>query len=75
LLIAEAVVPAELAPLFVVEDVLGESAFVGGVRVLADGVYSAEDVSALDPAADAPEDANEVAAPVPVAPADALDWI
>jgi hypothetical protein len=71
----ELVAPAELTPLFNVEGVVGESAFAGGVRVFADGVYSAEEVSALDPAADAPEDANEVAAPVPVAPADALDWI
>ena len=64
-----------MAPLFDVEDVLGESAFAGGARVFADGVYSAEAVSALDPAADAPEDANEVEAPVPLAPADALAWM
>jgi hypothetical protein len=71
----ELVAPAELAPLFDVEDVLGDSAFVGGTRVFADGVYRAEDVNALDPAADAPEEANEVAAPAPVASADALDWM
>jgi hypothetical protein len=71
----ELVVPAEIAPLFDVEGVVGESALVGGVRVFADGVYSAEDVRALDPAADDPEDAKEVAAPVPVAPADALAWM
>jgi hypothetical protein len=75
LLIAELVVPAEFAPVLDVEEVLGESAFPGGARVFADGVYSAEAVSALDPAEDDPEDANEDEAPVPVAPADALDWM
>ena len=73
LLIVELVAPADLAPLFDVEDVPGESALAGGARVFAAGVYSAEDVSALEPAADAPEAANEVEAPVPVAPYDALD--
>ena len=43
--------------------------------VFAAGVYSAEVVNALDPAADAPEDANEEEAPAPVAPEDALDWM
>jgi hypothetical protein len=70
---AELVAPAEFAPLLDVEEVLGESAFRGGVRVFADGVYSAEVVSALDPAEVDPEDAKEEEAPVPVAPADALD--
>ena len=69
---AELVAPAELAPL-AAEDALADSALAGGARVFADGVYCAEEVSALEPAADAPEDANEVEAPVPVAPADALD--
>jgi hypothetical protein len=73
LLMAELVAPAEFAPLLDVEEVLGESAFRGGVRVFADGVYSAEVVSALDPAEVDPEDAKEEEAPVPVAPADALD--
>ena len=75
LLVAELVVPAEFAPLLDVEEELAESAFTGGARVFADGAYSAEVVSALDPAEDDPEDANEEEAPVPVAPADALDWM
>jgi hypothetical protein len=75
LLIVELVAPAELAPLLDAVDVLGESAFAGGASVFADGVYSAELVSALDPAADAPDDANEEDAPAPVAPEDALDWM
>jgi hypothetical protein len=58
-----------------VEDALAVSAFVGGARVFADGVYSAEAVSALDPAEDDPEAANDVDAPEPDAPADAFDWI
>ena len=42
LLIAELVVPAELAPLLEVAfDVLEVSAFAGGVSVFADGVYRA----------------------------------
>ena len=76
LLTAELVVPAELAPLLdAAVEVLAESAFAGGARVFADGVYSAEVVSALDPAEDDPEDAKEEEAPAPVAPADALDWM
>ena len=73
LLVVELVVPAEVAPLLVAAvDVLAESAFKGGVRVFADGVYSGEVVSAFDPAADDPEAAKDEAAPVPVAPEDAL---
>jgi hypothetical protein len=72
---AELVAPAEFAPVLDGEEGLGESAFVGGARVFADGVYSAEAVSALDPAELDPDDANEEEAPVPVAPADALDWM
>jgi hypothetical protein len=75
LLTAELVAPAEFAPLLDVEDALGERAFAGGASVFAEGVYGAEAVSALDPAEDDPEDANEEEAPVPVAPADALDWM
>ena len=76
LLAAELVAPAEVAPLLdVAVEALAESAFAGGARVFADGVYSAEVVSALDPAEDAPEDVKEVEAPAPVAPDDALDWI
>ena len=75
LLMVELVVPAEFAPLLDGKDVLGERAFAGGVSVLADGVSSGEVVSALDPAEDAPEEANEEDAPAPVAPAEALDWM
>ena len=74
LLVAELVVPAEPAPLLdVAVEALAESAFKGGARVFAAGVYSAEVVSPLDPAEDDPEDAKEEEAPVPVAPEDALD--
>ena len=73
LLMIELVAPAEDAPMFDVEAVVGVSAFAGGARVFAAGVYSADEVTAFDPAEDDPEDANEVEAPVPVAPADALD--
>ena len=75
LLMLELVLPAEFAPVLDAVEVLGESAFAGGASVLADGVYCAELVSAFDPAADAPEDANEEDAPAPVAPEDALDWM
>jgi hypothetical protein len=74
LLVAELVAPAEVAPLLdVAVEPLGESAFAGGTRVFAAGVYSAEVVSVFDPAEDDPEDAKEEAAPAPVAPEDALD--
>jgi hypothetical protein len=56
-------------------EVLAESAFAGGVSVFADGVYSAEVVSAFDPAEDDPEDAKEEEAPGPLVPEDALDWM
>jgi hypothetical protein len=75
LLKAELGAPAEFAPLFDAEDVLGESAFAGGASVFADGVYRAEAVSAFDPAEDDPEDANDVDAPDPLAPEDAFDWM
>ncbi len=52
---------------------LAERAFAGGVKVFAAGVYSAEVVSAFDPAADDPEDVKEVLAPAPLVPDDALD--
>jgi hypothetical protein len=72
----ELVVPAEVAPLLdVAVEVLAESALAGGARVFADGVNCAEAVSAFEPAEDAPEEANEEEAPVPVAPSDALDWM
>jgi hypothetical protein len=74
LAIVELVVPADVAPLLDVEvDVLAERAFVGGVSVAADGVYSAEAVRAFDPAEDDPEAEKDVEAPAPVAPAEALD--
>ncbi len=75
LLMAELGAPAEFAPVLDVEEALGERTFAGGARVFAAGEYRAEVVSALDPAEAAPEDANEEEAPVPVAPADALDWM
>ena len=75
LLVAELVAPAEAAPLLDEAVELVESAFAGGARVLAAGVYCAEAVSALEPAEDDPEDAKEEEAPVPVAPDDALDWM
>jgi hypothetical protein len=74
LLVVELVMPAEVAPLLdVAVDVLAESALAGGVRVLADGVKSAEPVTAFDPAEDELEDAKEETVPVPLAPEDALD--
>ena len=60
LLTLELVAPAEFAPLFEVEDALGESAFPGGASVFADGVNGAEAVSALDPAEDDAEDAGQL---------------
>ena len=75
LLVAELVAPAEFAPVFDAEEALGESAFRGGARVLAAGVYRAEAVCAFDPAEDDPDEANEEAAPAPLAPADAFDWM
>src|ERR1035441_2400206 len=75
LLVAELVMPAEFAPLLDVEEALAGRLFPGGAMEFADGVYSDEVVSAFDPAADAPEDANEEEAPAPVAPEDALDWM
>src|ERR1700732_5237642 len=44
LLMAELGAPAEDAPLFDVEAVVGVSAFAGGARVFAAGVYSADEV-------------------------------
>ena len=75
LLMAELVAPAEFAPLLDAVEEVGESAFAGGTSVFADGVKSAEPVSAFEPAEDELEDANEELAPAPLAPLDALDWI
>jgi hypothetical protein len=72
---AELVMPAEPAPLLDAVELLGESAFAGGARALDAGVYSAEVVSAFDPAEDDPEDAKEEEAPAPLAPEEALDWM
>ena len=72
-LVAELVAPAEFAPLpdEAVEAPV-ESAFAGGARVFAAGVYCAEAVRALDPAEDDPEAENEVEALVPLAPEEVL---
>jgi hypothetical protein len=53
---------------------LAASAFVGGARMLdeAVGVYSTEPVVAFDPAEAEPEAENEVEAPGPDVPDDAL---
>jgi hypothetical protein len=76
LLVAELVAPADVAPMLdVVVAVLADSAFWGGVSTFAAGVYRADVVSEFDPADEDPEDAKEEAAPAPVAPEDALDWI
>ena len=75
LLIAEEVAPAEPAPVLGDVVVLGLSALVGGVRMLEDGVNAGVVVRAFDPAEDEPDDAKDDAAPVPVAPADAFDWM
>jgi hypothetical protein len=53
----------------------GDRAFVTGESVFAAGAYRAEVVSALDPAAVEPDDANDEEAPTPVALADAFDWM
>src|SRR5580698_6709508 len=70
LLVTELVAPAEFAPVPNVE-----KAFDEGARVCAGGVYCADLVSAFEPAEDDPEDAKDVDAPAPLAPADALDWM
>ena len=61
--------PAEIV-LAVVFAIL--SALVGAVSVLVAAVYCAVPVRAFDPAEDEPEAENEVAAPAPVAPEEAL---
>jgi hypothetical protein len=70
---AELVELVESIPLPDVEVALAESALAGGVSVFADGVRGVDEVSALDPAEDDPEDAKEEVAPAPVVPADAFD--
>src|ERR1700722_3876890 len=75
LLMAELVAPAEFAPLLDAEEEVGESAFGGGTSVFADGVKSAEPVSAFEPAEAELEDAKEETVPAPLVPDAALDWI
>src|ERR1017187_5406221 len=76
LLGVELVAPAEMAPLLVAaSELLSFRALTGGVRVVAAGVYCAEAVSAFDPAEEDPDEAKDDAAPVPVAPDDAFDWM
>src|ERR1700723_1637899 len=72
LLKAELVAPAEVAPLLEVDvEVLDVSAFTGGVSVFADGVKSAEVVSAFEPAEEEPFEVEVAAAPL--VPAAAFD--
>ena len=53
---------------------LAVNAFTGGVRVLAEGVYNAEPVRALDPAEVDPFPDEDVAA-APVVFAAEFDWM
>ena len=54
-------------------EVLDVSAFTGGVSVFADGVKSAEVVSAFEPAEEEPFEVEVAAAPL--VPAAEFDWI
>ena len=49
------------------------SALTGAVSTVEDGVYFTEVVSAFDPADAEAEEENDVAAPAPLAPEEALD--
>jgi len=71
--VAELVLPAEVAPPLDAA-VLEVRALAGGVRVLAEGVYSAEVVRAFDPAEVEPLP-EEVEAPAPFVPEAALAWM
>jgi len=53
-----------------VDEEIGDSAFKRGVSVLAEGVKSAEPVSAFEPADGELDDANEEVAPAPLPPVD-----
>ena len=65
LLLAELVVPAELAPLLELAfDVLDVSALTGGASEFAEGVKSGEVVSALEPAEVEPLPVDDAGAPV-----------
>ena len=70
LLIVELFEPAEPAPVLAT---VAESAFEGGAKVLAAGVYFAVPVRAFEPAEEDPEAEKEVDAAVPLAPDDVLD--
>ena len=74
LAIVELVLPAEVPPLLD-DDVEAPavSALAGAARVLAEGVYFAEEVSALEPAEADADAANDVEAPAPLVPEAALD--
>ena len=74
----ELVAPADPAPVPVPELAVapaGLRALAGALSVFADGVYSAEAVNALEPAAAYPEAANEDAAAAPLVPDDAFAWM
>jgi hypothetical protein len=72
------VVPAVVPPL--AEDVpcvlvVPASTLAGAVTTPDDGVYFTELVSAFDPAEADADDENDVTAPAPLAPEDALLWM
>src|SRR5580698_5035270 len=52
-----------------------ESTEAGGLRTADEGVYLVDAVSALEPAAAEADEENDVAAPAPLAPDEALDWM
>ena len=54
-------------------DVAPDSTVADLLSTLAEGVYLTDVVSAFDPAAADADEENDVAAPAPLAPADALD--
>ena len=56
-------------------EVVPESTVAGLLNTFDVGVYFTDVVSAFDPAAADADDENDVAAPAPVAPDDAFDWI
>src|SRR5271156_388931 len=68
--LAAVVAVVVFAPLFEVVTTLA-----GGMSVFAEGVKATEVVVAFEPADCEPDAANEVAAPGPLAPLDAPDWI
>src|SRR6202142_3906141 len=71
---AELVEPADVAPLLdEAVELLAVSALAGAASVFAEGVYFAEEVSALEPAEEDAEAENDVEAPGPLVPEAALD--